>query len=61
MLEAAEFVCSGDGIEVAEVLDVLSRLIDKSLVVADKHDDEITLSPFGNHSAVWTRETRGGG
>ena len=33
-LEAAEAVCSGDGIEREEVLDVLGGLVDKSLVVA---------------------------
>ena len=32
-LEAAEEVCSGDGLESSEVLDVLSQLVDKSLVV----------------------------
>jgi len=33
-LEAAEAVCSGDGIEAVEVLDLLSGLVDKSLVVS---------------------------
>jgi non-specific serine/threonine protein kinase len=33
-LEAAETVCSGDGTEQDDVLDLLSRLVDKSLVVA---------------------------
>jgi predicted ATPase len=33
-LEAAEEVCSGRGIEEYEVLDLLGRLVDKSLVVA---------------------------
>ena len=32
-LEAAEAVCSGEGIEHGEVLDLLERLVDKSLVV----------------------------
>ena len=32
-LEAAEEVCSGDGLESYEVLDLLSQLVDKSLVV----------------------------
>ena len=32
-LEAAEEVCSGDGIEEDEVLELLSCLVDKSLVV----------------------------
>ena len=35
-LEAAETVCAGDPVERAEVLDVLSRLVDKSLVVMDE-------------------------
>ncbi|MFI0449599.1 BTAD domain-containing putative transcriptional regulator [Actinomadura sp. 6N118] len=32
-LEAAEQVCAGDGIEPGEVLDLLARLVDRSLVV----------------------------
>lgn len=35
-MEAAESVCAGEGVEVAEVLDALSHLVDKSLVTADK-------------------------
>jgi predicted ATPase/DNA-binding CsgD family transcriptional regulator len=34
-LEAAEEVCSGEGIKQDDVLDLLSRLVDKSLVVAE--------------------------
>jgi predicted ATPase/DNA-binding SARP family transcriptional activator/DNA-binding CsgD family transcriptional regulator len=34
-LEAAEAVCSGDGIEREDVLDLLGGLVDKSLVVAE--------------------------
>ena len=34
-LEAAEEVCSGDGVESGEVLDLLSHLVDKSLVVVE--------------------------
>jgi predicted ATPase/class 3 adenylate cyclase len=34
-LEAAEEVCAGEGVEGAEVLDLLTRLLDKSLVVAE--------------------------
>ena len=33
-LPAAEAVCAGDGIEASEVLDLLTRLVDKSLVMA---------------------------
>ena len=35
-LQAAETVCAGDGIELAEVIDVLFRLVSKSLVISDK-------------------------
>jgi predicted ATPase len=34
-LESAEAVCAGQGIESSEVLDLLTRLVDKSLVVPD--------------------------
>ncbi len=37
-LDAAEEVCSRDGIEATEVLDVLTRLVDKSLVVAEERE-----------------------
>src|SRR5215212_8191949 len=36
-LEAAEATCAGEGIEEAEVLDLLSRLVDKSLVLGSEH------------------------
>ena len=39
-LEAAEAVCSMDGIGVADVLDLLGRLVDKSLVLTDLQDGE---------------------
>ena len=38
-LEAAEGVCTGDGIDAAGVLDLLSRLVDKSLLVVDDASD----------------------
>ncbi|QIK67741.1 LuxR family transcriptional regulator [Nocardioides sp. HDW12B] len=38
-LEAAEYVCSGSGLDAGEVLDVLQNLIDKSLVTRDPADD----------------------
>ncbi len=34
-LEAAEWVCSGNGLETPAVLDLLTRLVDKSLVVTE--------------------------
>jgi predicted ATPase/DNA-binding CsgD family transcriptional regulator len=40
MLEGAEAVCSGEGLERGDVLDVLSGLVDKSLVVVDLHGEE---------------------
>ena len=39
-LEAAEAVCAGDGIETVEMLDLLSRLVEKSLVVAEEESGE---------------------
>jgi non-specific serine/threonine protein kinase len=38
-LEAAESVCSGDGLEPGDILDVLAQLVGKSLVVADSHGE----------------------
>ncbi len=38
-LEAAEAVCGGDGLERGRVLDLLGRLVDKSLVVAEVGDE----------------------
>jgi predicted ATPase/DNA-binding CsgD family transcriptional regulator len=40
-LGAAEAICAGDGIEEGEVLDLLSRLVDRSLVVARERDGEM--------------------
>jgi predicted ATPase/DNA-binding SARP family transcriptional activator/DNA-binding CsgD family transcriptional regulator len=42
-LEAAEAVGAGDGIERHDVLDLLSRLVDKSLVVTEVSPEEGTL------------------
>ena len=39
-VETAEQVCSGDGVERADVLDVLTRLVDKSLVLLGDRDEE---------------------
>lgn len=39
-LEAAEEVCQGDGIEDYEVLTILTRLVDKSLVVSETLDGQ---------------------
>jgi predicted ATPase/class 3 adenylate cyclase len=40
-LEAAEKVCSGNGVDEYEVLDLLTQLVDKSLVIAQEKDDNI--------------------
>lgn len=36
-LEAAEQICAGDAIEQSQVLDLMLRLVDKSLVVVEQH------------------------
>jgi predicted ATPase/DNA-binding NarL/FixJ family response regulator len=52
-LEAAETVCAGEGIEEAEVLEPLSGLVDKSLVLVSERDGEVryrlleTVRQFG--------------
>jgi len=40
-LEAAEAVCAGDGVRPADVLDLLSGLVAKSLVLPSRHEHEI--------------------
>jgi predicted ATPase/DNA-binding CsgD family transcriptional regulator len=40
-LEAAEDVCSEDGVDRAEVLDLLCRLVDKSLVLVRRRGDDV--------------------
>ena len=40
-LDAAERVCSIDGIETEEVLDLLAELVDQSLVIAEEHGLEM--------------------
>jgi len=40
-LEAAEAICTDEGTDKAEILDVLARLVDKSLVVVEEREDEI--------------------
>src|SRR6185503_13675053 len=39
-LEAAESVCTGDGVQVEEVLNLLSHLVDKSLVLVVEPDED---------------------
>jgi non-specific serine/threonine protein kinase len=45
-LEAAEAVCSGDGLETTEVLELLGHLVDKSLVLAEPNADGVTRYRF---------------
>jgi len=40
-LEAAEDVCSGDGLEPADILDLAIHLVDRSLVVKDEGSEEL--------------------
>jgi predicted ATPase/DNA-binding CsgD family transcriptional regulator len=37
-LEAVEAVCAGEGVKSGEILNILSHLVEKSLVVVDKHE-----------------------
>jgi predicted ATPase/class 3 adenylate cyclase len=39
-LEAAETICSGDGLEPYDVVDLLMQLVDKSLVIADEQSGQ---------------------
>ena len=72
-LEAAEEVCSGEGIEQEEVLEVLSELVDKSLVVAEAGEEGVPrfrmLEPVRQYAqerlkesgaAEWVRERHAG-
>ena len=49
-LAAAEAVCADDQVPAAEILDVLSRLVDKSLVTASGGDGE---ARFGQLQTLW--------
>jgi predicted ATPase/DNA-binding CsgD family transcriptional regulator len=60
-LDAAEQVCTGDTIKVTEVLDVLTRLVDKSLVVAEERAGHVRhrmLEPIRQYA--WQRLTEAG-
>jgi predicted ATPase/DNA-binding SARP family transcriptional activator/DNA-binding CsgD family transcriptional regulator len=59
-LEEAERVCAGDGIEEVEVLDLLSRLVDKSLVLVARGDGESRygmLETVGRYASEKLRES----
>ncbi len=63
MLEAAEVVCAGDGGEAGDVLDLLSRLIDKSLVIVEEQESGVryrfleTIRQYAREKLVEARET----
>jgi len=52
-LDTAEEVCSGDGLDVADVSEILAHLIDKSILVGQRHADVVryrmldTIREFG--------------
>lgn len=61
-LDTAEEVCSGDGLDVAEVSEILAHLIDKSILVAQRHADVVryrmldTIREFGREQLDQTGE-----
>jgi predicted ATPase len=50
-LEAAEAVCAGGGVEAGDVLDLLTRLVDKSLVAAQT-DEGGEVTRYGLHETI---------
>src|SRR5262249_36286840 len=61
-LEAAEAVCAGNGVEKSDILDLMARLGDKSLVIAQTQGPEAryylleTVRPFGQLKLREARE-----
>jgi predicted ATPase/class 3 adenylate cyclase len=61
-LAAAEGICSGDGIEEWEVLELLGQLVDKSLVVAEEQGEEVryrlleTIRQYGHEKLQASEE-----
>ncbi len=43
-LDAVEYVCTGNGVEAGEVLDILTHLVEKSLTVATQKSDKMRYS-----------------
>ncbi len=62
-LEAAEAVCSGDGVEKSAILDLLTQLVDKSLLVVETQSGEAryrlleTVRHYGNDKLVESGES----
>jgi len=61
-LEAAEAVCAGDGVEPYEILDLLTQLVDKSLVIPEERDGEVryhrleTIRQYAREKLLETNE-----
>jgi len=61
-LEAAEAICSGDGVEPNEVLDLLTQLVDKSLVIAEEKNGTVryhrleTIRQYAREKLLETNE-----
>jgi len=51
-LEAAERICSGPLLEEWEILDRLSSLVDKSLVVTEEHEGATRYRSIGNRAPI---------
>jgi predicted ATPase/DNA-binding SARP family transcriptional activator len=59
-LELAERICAGEGIEASEILDLLTHLVDKSLVLVDRYSTELRyrfLETVRQYSAERLRES----
>jgi len=56
-LEAVETVCAGDIIDRREVIALLGRLVDRSLVLAEERGGSTRFRLFRNHSRVRVRAT----
>ena len=54
-LEAVEAICAGEGIEEKQVLELLSHLIDHSLVYMQEHKGDLRYRLRRGHSAVRSR------
>jgi non-specific serine/threonine protein kinase len=58
-LEAAEVICSGDGIAREQILDLVGQLVDKSLVTVARGDTTCyrLLEPVRQYAAEWSNRT----
>jgi predicted ATPase/class 3 adenylate cyclase len=61
-LEAAEAICSGNGVAACDILDLLARLVDKSLVITETQGGEVwyrlleTVRQYGGERLVESNE-----